>query len=170
MKILNPSFLALALFVLGGIVFKSVTPRGCGPIFHNDTIFVLTGDVRRIPYAMEKLQEFPHADLYIIGAGANGIYDDSAKNINIESESKSTYQNARAIRQIAIERNLGRIVVITTEDHMNRSLYLIRSEIPGTHVVPCPVALRGMPPAKRLERWTTEYVKYIVTMFGIKES
>jgi hypothetical protein len=30
--------------------------------------------------------------------------------------------------------------------------------------------LAGMPVGKRLERWTTEYIKYIVTMIGIKES
>lgn len=169
MKILNPSFLALSCFVLGGMIFKSVSPSQCATILPNDTIFVLTGDVRRIPFAMSQLRTHPDADLYIIGAGAQNKLE-NRRNVRIESDSKSTYQNALAIRDITLDAGLDRIVIITTEDHMNRSLYLIRSVLPNTEVAACPVTLRGMPPAKRLERWTTEYIKYIVTMFGIKES
>ncbi len=151
------------------MIFKSLAPVQCGTILPNDSIFVLTGDERRIPFAMRKMREFPNADLYIIGAGAQGKIDVSRPAI-IESESKSTYQNALAIKDIATRRGLDRLVVITTEDHMNRARYLIRSELPQTEIVACPATLYGMPPGKRLERWATEYVKYIVTMFGIKES
>ena len=52
---------------------------------------------------------------------------------------------------------------------MNRAQYLITQELPETEIVTCPVPLTGMPAAKRLERWTIEYIKYIVTMLGIKE-
>lgn len=168
-KILTPSFVIFACFILGGMIFKSVAPIQCGTIYPNDSIFVLTGDERRIPFAMRKMREFPNADLYIIGAGAQGKIDVSRPAI-IESESKSTYQNALAIKDIATRRGLDRLVVITTEDHMNRARYLIRSELPQTEIVACPATLYGMPPGKRLERWATEYIKYIVTMFGIKES
>lgn len=168
MKILTPSFLLLACFVCGGIMFKSSTPKVCGPILSDDSIFVLTGDARRIPFAIRQLQKYPDADLYIIGAGAPASYETNRK-ITVESQSKSTYQNAIAIREIVQRTGLDRIVLITTEDHMNRSLYLMHQTLPDTEVVPCPVHLTGMPATKRLERWTTEYIKYIVTMFGIKE-
>mgnify|MGYP003299673598 CR=1 FL=1 len=115
------------------------------------------------------MNEFPGADLYIIGAGAQGKIDVSKPAI-IESHSKSTYQNALAIKDIATRRDLDRIVIITTEDHMHRAKHLIQQELPDTEIITCPAILAGMPPGKRLERWTTEYVKYIVTMFGIKES
>ena len=167
--LLTPSFLIFSCFILGGMIFKSLAPTRCDTILPNDSIFVLTGDERRIPFAMRKMREFPNADLYIIGAGAQGKIDVSRPAI-IESESKSTYQNALAIKDIATRRALDRLVVITTEDHMNRARYLIKSELPETEVVACPAILSGMPPGKRLERWTTEYIKYIVTMFGIKES
>ena len=160
-KILTPSFVIFACFILGGMIFKSVAPVQCGTIYPNDSIFVLTGDERRIPFAMRKMREFPTADLYIIGAGAQG---------KIESRSKSTYQNALAIREIAMARNLKRVVIITTEDHINRATYLIKNELPMVNVVACPATLTGMAPTKRLERWATEYIKYIATMFGIKES
>lgn len=168
-RILTPTFLIFSCFILGGMIFKSTAPVQCGTIRPDDSIFVLTGDERRIPFAIRKMQEFPNANLYIIGAGAQGHIDISRPAI-IESESKSTYQNARAIRDIAHTHNLTRLVIITTEDHMNRAKYLVQSELPETEIVTCPAVLTGMPPAKRLERWTTEYIKYIVTMIGIKES
>lgn len=168
MKFLTPSFLMLACFVLGGIVFKSAAPKDCDAIKTDDSIFVLTGDQRRIPFAMRQLEKYPDADLYIIGAGANAS-PDVLQRVSVESESKSTYQNALAIKNIVVRTGLDRVVIITTEDHMNRALYLIRHELPNTEIVACPTRLAGMPPAKRLERWTTEYIKYIVTLFGIKE-
>ena len=168
-SLLTPSFVLLSCFLMGGMFFKSSTPKFCGEIHDNDSIFVLTGDERRIPFAIRKMQEYPNADLYIIGVGApNAIQLD--RPAIIESKSKSTYQNALAIKKIASEKQLNRIVIITTEDHINRAKYLIHSELPNTEIVTCPATLIGMPPAKRLERWTTEYIKYIVTMIGIKES
>ena len=169
MRIFTPSFLIVGCFVLGGMMFKSMAPTQCGTILSDDTIFVLTGDERRIPFAMRQLRKYPDADLYIIGAGAPGAIE-TTKHVSIESESKSTYQNALAIREIAMARNLKRVVIITTEDHINRATYLIKNELPMVNVVACPATLTGMPPTKRLERWATEYIKYIATMFGIKES
>ncbi|MCQ2599652.1 MAG: YdcF family protein [Alphaproteobacteria bacterium] len=168
MKLLTPSLLILAAFVFGGMMFKSMAPVNCGTILPNDRVFVLTGDVRRIPFAMRMLHAHPDIHVYIIGAGGGTYYN--PPHIIVESESKSTYQNAVAIKNIAIQKNLDRLVVITTEDHMNRAMYLIGQELPNTEIVACPTRLFGMPPAKRLERWATEYVKYVVTMFGIKES
>lgn len=168
-RLLTPSFLIFSLFILGGMIFKSTAPIQCGPILPNDSIFVLTGDERRIPFAIRKMHEFPNADLYIIGAGAQGKLDVSRPAI-IESKSKSTYQNALVIRDIAKIRNLNRLVIITTEDHMNRAKFLVKSELPDTNIIACPAILTGMPPSKRLERWTTEYIKYLVTRLGIKES
>ena len=167
MKLLRPSFLILLLFVLGGAMFKSMAPTECGTILPDDSLFVLTGDALRIPFARRIARRYPHADLYIIGAGAPNENDDSA---TIESESKSTYQNAVAIREIAHSSGLDRIVLITSEDHINRARYLVKQELPATEIVTCPVRLTGVPPVKRLERWAVEYVKYIVTMIGIKES
>lgn len=168
MKILRPSFLLLGLFVLGGVAFKLTAPNDCEFIMENDSIFVLTGDYRRVPFALKQMEKYPDSDLYIIGAPDAAGYPNTDRAI-IESESKSTYQNAVAIRKIVGRSGLDRIVVITTEDHVRRAKYLIQSELPDVKIVACPVALSEMPPARRLERWGIEYVKYIVTMFGIKE-
>lgn len=168
MKILTPSLLIICAFVVGGIAFKLVAPRGCDGIRHDDSIFVLTGDIRRIPFAMRQMRQHSDTDLYIIGAGVANNYE-MARRVTIESDSKSTYQNACAIRDIVSRAGLDRIVIITTEEHMNRAKYLISHELPDTEIITCAVPLVGMPPAKRLERWLVEYIKYIVTLFGIKE-
>ncbi len=168
MRFCTPSLLILGAFVLGGIVFKSTTPSTCGPILQNDNIFVLTGDARRIPFAMRILRQNPTVELYVIGAGANTAFIDATR-VTVEATSKSTYQNAIAIGAIVRNKNLSRAVIITTEDHMNRAMHLVRNELPETEIVACPVRLIGTPPAKRLQRWTTEYIKYIVTHLGIRE-
>ena len=168
MKLLNPSFILLGLFVLGGIVFKLSSPNHCADIMPDDSIFVLSGDARRVPFAIKQMKKYKYTDLYIIGAGANTSKVNRGYAI-IESFSKSTYQNALAIKEIVQKSGLDRIVVITTEDHIHRAKYLIQSELPDTKIVMCPATLSEMTAARRLERWTIEYVKYIVTMFGIKE-
>ena len=167
MKYIPISFVLLFCFVLGGIMFKSMTPPRCESLLENDNIFVLTGDARRIPYAMKKLDTLEYGNLYIIGAGATEI--PNREHIQVESLSKSTYQNALAIKHIVETQNISRIIIVTTEDHMNRALYLLRNELPNTDIVACPASLVGMPTPNRLKRWTIEYIKYIVTLFGIKE-
>ena len=167
MKYIPISFVLLFCFVLGGMMFKSMTPPRCESLLQDDNIFVLTGDARRIPYAIKKLDTLEYGNLYVIGAGATEI--PNHEHIQVESLSKSTYQNALAIKHIVNEQNISRIVIVTTEDHMNRALYLLRSELPDTDIVACPASLTGMSTPNRLKRWTIEYIKYIVTLFGIKE-
>ena len=167
MKYIPLSFVLLFCFVLGGLMFKSMTPPRCEKLLQDDNIFVLTGDARRIPYAVKKLENLKYGTLYIIGAGATFIPD--IDHVQVESLSKSTYQNALAIKHIVKIKNLSRVVIVTTEDHMNRALYLLRDEIPDTDIIACPASLTGMKTAERLKRWTIEYIKYIVTLLGIKE-
>lgn len=169
MKFLRPSFLLFTAFVFGGIVFKLTSPNDCNFIVSSDSIFVLTGDFRRIPFAMQQMEKYPDSDLYIIGAKPDAAYEKTGRAI-IESGSESTYQNAVAIREIANKSGLDRIVLITTEDHMSRAKYLVQSELPRAQIVACPVALSEMSPSRRLERWMIEYIKYLVTLVGIKES
>lgn len=167
MKYIPISLILLFCFVLGGMVFKSITPPKCGSLLDNDNIFVLTGDVRRIPYALKKLETLHYGNLYIIGAGAT--IATNKKHVKVESKSKSTYQNALAIKHIVNQHKLNRIVIVTTEDHMNRSLYLLNNELPDTDIIACPASLSGMPAPGRVKRWAIEYLKYIFTLFGIKE-
>ena len=161
------SLVLLCCFILGGMMFKFATPPKCESLLRNDNIFVLAGDSRRIPYALKKLETIKYGRLYIIGAGTDKITN--KKFVKVESKSKSTYQNALAVKQIVKKRKLKRLVVVTTEDHMNRSLYLLRNELPETEIIACPASLSGMSVPIRVKHWAIEYLKYILTLFGIKE-
>ncbi len=168
MKIFTPSFLILGFFVLGGMIFKLTSPLSCGPILPNDNIFVLTGDARRIPFALKQTESYPAAKIHIIGVGSHK-FNIQNNHVAMERQSKSTYQNALAIKKIVKQKKLDRIVVVTTEEHMKRAMHLIHHENPKTEIISCSAPLIGMPPSQRVQRWTIEYIKYIVTLFGIKE-
>lgn len=172
MKWITPSFLIILIFALGGIWFKSSAPQICGALSADANIFVLTGDVRRIPFATKFLTDFPNRRLYIIGVGthnfADYMPDEVRRQIETENESKSTFENAAAIREIVRERDIRRLVLVTTEDHMTRAELLLRRQLPDVKITPCPVPLRGMHAPRRLERWTMEYIKYIGTLVGME--
>ena len=154
---------------MGGMIFKSTAPTTCSTILEKDNIFVLTGDIRRIPFAIKILNNKPNVSLHIIGAGANNIKN-LPKKVIIESKSKNTYQNAVAIRKIVLRKGLNRIVLMTSIDHFNRAKYLVRNELSDIEIAHCPVPLSGMTIEKQLERWLTEYLKYIGTLLGMRES
>ena len=169
MKIFTPSFLILGFFVLGGMIFKLTSPLSCGPILPNDNVFVLTGDARRVPFALQQTKQYPATQIHIIGVGGHKFSVDGMPLVAMETKSKSTYQNALAIQKIVKQKHLDRIVIVTTEEHMKRAIHLIHHELPKTELVTCSAPLIGMPASLRLQRWTVEYLKYIVTLFGIKE-
>ncbi|MDR1071813.1 MAG: YdcF family protein [Rickettsiales bacterium] len=166
--LLNPYLLPAILFIGGFAGFKAAAPV-CGAIPENAHIFVLTGDARRIPFALEKLDNHPARKLYVIGAGTPKIETEFAPRIEIESGSKTTYENAVAIRHIARKKMLSEITVITTVDHANRAVLLIKRQIPLVKINVCPVPLSKMTAAKRLNRWLEEYVKFLGSLVGITQ-
>jgi uncharacterized SAM-binding protein YcdF (DUF218 family) len=167
-KILKPSLILSAAVVVAGLAFKALTPNDCADIPGDAAIFVLTGDARRIPFAKKLLRDFPDRRLYVIGVGGTSALADSDARIQFEKESRNTYENALAIQRIAAAGHLRRIAVVTTEDHMNRSLRLIRHELPDAGVLACPAPLTDMSARHRIARWAAEYFKYIGTLFGFK--
>ena len=168
-KILFSPYLLPLFIVVGGFaIFKISTPV-CPDIADHASMFVLTGDSRRIPFALEKLDGHPYRRLYVIGAGARSFNTKFHSQVTIENSSKTTYENALAIKKIAREKVLSKIVIITTVDHTNRAVFLMRQQMPYMKVDACPVPLTHMPAQKRLQRWIEEYIKFIGTVFGIAQ-
>jgi uncharacterized SAM-binding protein YcdF (DUF218 family) len=171
-KLLTPSLILLLILGGGAVVFKLETPNRCAYVRGDDTLFVLTGDVRRIPYAMKLLEHHPNRRLQIVGVGgheyASMIPEKFRHRVGIETESRSTYENSVAVRKIVRSAGMNRVVIVTTEDHMNRSLLLIKRQLPRTAIIPCPVRLQKMSPEQRLARWGLEYLKYVATIFGLE--
>ncbi|MDR1696967.1 MAG: YdcF family protein [Rickettsiales bacterium] len=151
-------------------MFKLSAPSHCVGLRPDDSIFVLTGDMRRIPAGVKLLNDAPDRKMYIIGVGGARPENFASQNIWVESESKTTYENAAAIARIVAANDLQRIVLVTTEEHISRALLLTRRALPPeTQIVPCPVPLRHMPAPARLTRWTMEYIKFIATVLGVYE-
>jgi uncharacterized SAM-binding protein YcdF (DUF218 family) len=165
------SIILLSAFSAGFALFKISAPKTCEIVSEN--IFVLTGDARRIPYGYKLLRDRKNFRLHIIGVGANRATDiapeDLLPQIEIESQSKTTYQNATAVAEIARASDMKSIVLLTTEDHMPRALLLVRRALPEAEVAACPVPLHNMPATKRLERWGYEYLKYMGSLLGLKK-
>jgi hypothetical protein len=161
------SLLFAAAVITGGIWFKSSSPARCAEIRPGDSVFILTGDPRRIPAGLKIQEKFPETKLYIIGAGGHPMPDASPEKIVVEQSSKTTYENALAIRKIARREHLRRLVLLTSVDHMNRAMLLASRELPRVEIAPCPVPLHGTQAPRRLERWAIEYAKYLGTLAGL---
>ncbi|MCL2338384.1 MAG: YdcF family protein [Proteobacteria bacterium] len=163
----------LILFVLGGVWFKMAAPVRCPPLAADAKIFVLTGDARRIPFATAKLSGFSDRRLYIIGVGTHNfsqyINDEVQRQVTNEYDSKSTAENAIAIKNIVNAEKFRKIVLVTTADHMMRAMVLVGRQLPDAAIVACPVPLNGTPVTRRLQRWGIEYVKYLGTIIGIEK-
>ena len=162
----SPYLLPAVVFAAGFAAFKMSTPD-CGRVPDDAAMFVLTGDARRIPFALKMLDEHPRRRLFVIGAGTPVIESAHKDRIEIENQSKSTYENAVAIKHIARKKLLTSITIITTADHTNRAMLLVRRQLPLVRVAACPAPLVNMPATKQLDRWLSEYAKFIVTMLGI---
>lgn len=116
----------------------------------NEILVVLTGDTGRIPRALELLKKRSEARLIVSGAAkgvqlADMVNQQGASTENLtrvwdkiilESESASTVENAIYTRT-QIGRPLPeRLILITSDYHMDRSLGIFRSVFPGVEIVP----------------------------------
>jgi len=171
MIILKPYIFIPFLFIAFGVWFKSSAPSYCPWLSTSEQIFVLTGDARRIPFAMEKLDGFPARTLFVIGTVPdymNHVPEQFRAQTRIEYHSRTTQENAIAIGQIVRENNLRRITIVTTEDHIPRAMMLMRRHAPNTEIIACPVPLSNMDAARQLDRWLNEYIKWLGTSIGIE--
>ena len=169
MFLLKPYILLPLLFVAGGIWFRQGAPRTCPHLSEAEHIFVLTGDARRIPFAKRLLEDNPYRKLHIIGVGGDvPIAADLRGQVSTESASRTTHENALAIRAITDLYGIRRFAIVTTEDHMPRAMLLAERHVPGAIIIPCPVPLRNMDASRRLNRWFDEYLKFISTLIGVE--
>jgi len=163
-------FLPLSFFAVGIFCFwvfdvtrfvrsiKTLQEEAIGgiesPPTDNEIIVVLTGDQKRIPKALELLRQRGAELLIISGTGrSSSLTDiinqqgDVAGNIQeiwrkiiIESNSSSTIENALETRKILVSRATKRIVLVTSDYHMPRSLHIFRRLLPQYDYISVPVA------------------------------
>lgn len=143
-----------------------------------EVIVVLTGDMGRIPRSLELLRVRGSHQLIISGAakgvGLTELVNQQGasmanlqtiwKKIKIESEASSTVENALFTKQLLEGRPPMRIILVTSDYHMGRSLAVFRSVFPNAEIIPYGVAsqLSGAHSFHFLWKTGAEYWKSLV--------
>lgn len=165
--ILRPSSLLILVVFIGLLVFLTAVPE-CRNV-SSKNIVVVTGAAERIPRALEIMRLNPDARLLISGAGSHQLRLPPDMKIEIETTSKTTFENSLAIKSWVLENGFNDIALITSDYHMWRTMLLTRRQLPFTKIETCAVSPDGLTRRKRLELWMKEFGKYFMTIFGINE-
>lgn len=154
------------------------------PIRDREMIVVLTGDRKRIPMALDLLRSRKNALLLISGAGKGATLTDLVNSqeaqaakvrevwnqILVESISTSTIENAKESGKIIQKHGIHRVILVTSEYHMLRSLLIFQSLAAGTEYItyPAPSEFTGFLEGNisdlfpALFKTSVEYWKYFV--------
>lgn len=171
--------IAASVFVFGFAVFTAVVMRPAPPITeHADGIIVLTGGDYRILEGARLLMAGQADRLLISGVNAQTTRDDLLRLTGLDPKSfdccvelgysaQDTVGNAAESRTWARGRHLGRLIVVTSNYHMPRSLAELAIAMPGVELIPHTVVPRKLrdrawwvqPMAARL--LLSEYVKFL---------
>ncbi|MDR0448922.1 MAG: YdcF family protein [Rickettsiales bacterium] len=163
--IMRPSSLLVLVVMILALVFVHSVPE-CRSV-KSKNIAVVTGDKTRIPRAFEIAKETPGARVLISGAGSNDLKLPAGMKIEIETKSKTTYENSLAIRDWVLKNGFDDIAIITSDYHMWRTMLLLRRQLPFTKIEACAVESQGLTKRHRMELWIREFGKYVMTMVGI---
>lgn len=121
-------------------------------VLENEMIVVLTGDRKRIPLALDLLRTRKTPWLLISGAGKGATLKELVNSqeaqagkirevwnrILVESKSTSTIENAKESGKIIQEKNIHRVILVTSEYHMLRSLLIFQSLSGGPEYIAYP--------------------------------
>jgi len=144
----------------------------------SEAIVVLTGDKRRIPKAVELLRARKSPKLLISGVykgvtlsaiinaqeGSSTNVQEIWKHIILESKSTSTIGNAKESGKVLKKNQITRVILVTSDFHMMRSLILFKRISPWVEYIPYPVVyeIEGIESFGRvfLEYWKFVLLKY----------
>ncbi len=176
--------LAFGLACLGGFVFFLSEidnyPDADPETVTADAIAVLTGGFARLAPAVELLKLERGERLLISGVNPNNS-DGSLKNalnidnklydccVDLDQDAMDTIGNALGISHWAKSKNYQKLIIVTNDYHMPRSLVEIERVLGGVELVP--FAVRNLPEADepfsaKFDRYrvlTGEYMKYLAT-------
>lgn len=119
----------------------------------SEAIVVLTGDKGRIPKAIELLRKRGSPLLIISGVGKGASLVDLINNqggvadnirelwnrIVLESKSQSTVENVYESGKILLEKKIKRVILVTHDYHMPRSLGIFRRVLPQLELYAYPI-------------------------------
>lgn len=154
-KVLNILFFLFLIWITGLILFIYFTPKA--EIEHNkkvDAIIVLTGARGRIDAGLELLSKNQAKALFISGVGKRADLDDLSKhlpsfpldkignlrpNIYLGYLANSTKENASESLEWIKKNNYKKIILVTSNFHILRSIYLFKYMMPDVEIIPYPI-------------------------------
>ena len=174
LKRLNIIIALIIIFIaLGLIKFKNNLSYLQTKTFNADAVVVLTGGKgERIIEGYNQIKNSNQKKLFI--SGVDGTFNAEVVLVNIlnfDKEiveccvevgylSKNTYENALETRYWAENNNINSITLITTDLHMQRSLFLF-NQITDLEIYSYPITYRES--IIPLEKLLSEYIKYLIS-------
>jgi uncharacterized SAM-binding protein YcdF (DUF218 family) len=172
-------WIAVGVFILGFFLFADHATRSPPRTLPDgEAIVVLTGDGARVPAGMQLLEHGVGERLFVTGvnpqvtdeelaalaAGAREAFDCC---VDVDRAAADTIGNATQTARWARARGFTRIVVVTADYHMPRSLQELHAAMPEGRFIAYPVrAVSGRGPwwtrAGYWRRLPPEYVKYLL--------
>ena len=170
-KKLNFLFLIIIIsLTLGLINFKSSIPKAPLTLKASDAVIVLTGGKgARISKGYELIDQTNLNKLFISGVGGSKSVlqkilqlDENKVECCIEFgyKARNTYQNAIETRFWASNNNVNSIILVTTDLHMQRALFLFE-KITDLQIQIYPTEYKNeiIP----IEKLFSEYIKYLIS-------
>ncbi|MBR1733992.1 MAG: YdcF family protein [Alphaproteobacteria bacterium] len=127
------------LFFYDAISFRNVSDEQC------DNIVVLTGDKNRIPHALNNIRRNKPENIFISGVYTKtrikDIIGDSkiTKNVNfiLGKQATNTFENAEEINNWVRSNKINRIILVTSDYHMRRSILVLHNINKNLEIIPC---------------------------------
>ncbi len=181
--LLTPVAIELVGFWGGGQLYARLARQraklALPPPMEHTAIVVLTGDQLRIPRAIELLRETGVPALIISGTARSttlaellNLQDSSLVRIQdiwskiiLEQNATSTLANARETARLARERQFRRLVLVTSDYHMRRSLVAFRLVSQDLNIIPYPVESSATGLFLRESYFSWEGVYYLWTEY-----
>jgi uncharacterized SAM-binding protein YcdF (DUF218 family) len=182
----EPSFWMLRLAVvlgllygLGFALFVLRVPTAEHPVEHADAIVALTGGGGRLGPAVDLLERGTGSRLLITGVNPQtkkselkvllhgGTAFDCCADLGFEAA--DTRGNAEEAAAWVNARGYRSLILVTSNDHMPRSLLEFSAHLPGVKLLPYAVGpvQTNVPLLRRVQRLHTEYAKFLASSVRI---
>ena len=151
-----------------------------------EAVVVLTGGANRISAGVKLLKENHGRRLLISGVSATTTRSDLGRVLNdsimmfgccidLDRKAKDTRGNAEQTAAWVKLHNFRKILLVTSNYHMPRSLMLVREKIPYVEIIAVPIHPPNWKREGFLERAVSpvvlrEYAKYRIAKFGFEPS
>lgn len=171
-KTFSSFLLIFCIWALGFLWFTGQIPQTRIEPAQNsaDAIVVLTGGSGRLEYGLELLAENKAKTLFISGTGENVTVADimrqasntshkkiHEKDIILGHQAENTIGNAQEIKDWLKNSNYKKIILVTSNYHIPRSLLELSTIMPKVYIIPAPVITDDN------EMVFSEYNKYLAS-------